>query len=131
MSNWKHAYGWIGHILTDSLENRSDPDDNVVAIPTEIYRRIARDRDSGHVDQRIHFEELGVTSEEAPGLMASGYGFAIGFTHYGTVFVEAEIMAEGQPVRINHKDEYMKAMKEIYGLDLPPCRIMIGCSSEH
>lgn len=39
--------------------------------------------------------------------------------------------AEGGELEGNRDADYLAAMKEIYGVDLPKCQLMIGCSSEH
>lgn len=50
---------------------------------------------------------------------------------YGTVFAEAKARSAPGPQVVDINAEYLKAMKEIYGLELPPCRLMVGCASEH
>jgi len=133
MSNWKHAYGWSGHILVPDFETNGNPDENVVAIPSKIYARIAVDADLVKLDERIEARVLGIRDHATmlPNALAVGTCFSEGFTHYGTVFAEAEARAVPGPPVIDYDSEYLSAMKEIYGLDLPPCRLMIGCSSEH
>lgn len=130
MSNWKTAYGWSGHILVSSDENESNHHDNVVAVPDEIFRRIVADHDNDGLDDRILARQLGVTSGETL-FLATGTSFSEGFPHYGAVFEEAEVRAEPGESRVDLDEQYLAAMKDVYGLDLPPCRLMIGCSSEH
>ena len=130
MSNWKTAYGWSGHILVSSDECESSHDDNVVAVPDEVFRRIVADHESDRLDEWVTVKKLGVTSEETL-FLATGTCFSEGFTHYGAVFEEAEVRAEPGESRVDIDEQYLAAMKEVYGLDLPPCRLMIGCSSEH
>lgn len=133
MSNDKHAYGWMGHIITSSSETKSAPKHNVVAIPRLTFERLVSDFESGKMDPRIECEQLGVTANGEVYYLACGYAFSIGYTHYGTIFEEAE-MLEGGNNAVSREDqgrEYCTAFKEIYGVDLPPCKLMIGCSSEH
>jgi hypothetical protein len=129
MSNWKKAYGWSGHIVVSSDDMESAPDDNLIAIPPDKFKAIVEAHDNCKMDERIETRELGVTSTRAT-FMAIGSCFSEGFTNYGTVFDEAEARATPGPPAIDHDAEYLKAMKEIYGLELPPCRLMIGCASE-
>ena len=131
MSNWKTALGWYGHILASDKCDESNSHDNVVAIDDTTFQRIVRDHEDDFVDSRIGTEVLGIKSNEHIHFLATGVGFSKGFAHYGTVFEEAELMALPGKQSIDHGAEYMSAMKEIYGLDLPPCRLMIGCNSEH
>lgn len=127
MSNWKKAYGWSGHILVSSDECESNHDDNVVAVPDEVFKRIVVDHDNDGLDDRVSVRQLGVTDGETM-FLATGTWFSEGFTHYGTVFEEAEVRAEPGESRVDIDEQYLAAMKEVYGLDLPPCRLMIGCS---
>lgn len=130
MSNWKHAYGWCGHILT--TEDGS-PEDNVIKIPTLAFKSLVEDLGNCKLDPRIEGELLGVIADEEACLLATGYAFSTGFTYYGTVFEEAEMLAGGNEAvsREDQAREYLTAMKELYGLNLPSCKLMIGCSSEH
>lgn len=130
MSNSKHAYGWSGHILVPSDEMESNHHENVVAVPAGVFQLIASDYNECKLDERIEAEQLGVTSGEVL-FLATGFSFSEGFTHYGAVFDEAELRALPGESRVDFDAEYLAAMKEVYGLDLPPCRLMIGCSSEH
>lgn len=130
MSNWKTAYGWSGHILVSSDELESNHDDNVVAVPNEVFQRIVVDHDNDGLDDRISARQLGVTSGETL-FLAIGTCFSEGFTHYGAVFDEAEVRALPGAARVDLDEQYLAAMKEVYGLDLPTCRLMIGCSSEN
>ena len=130
MSNWKRAYGWSGHIIASDFDTRPNPDHNLIVVPRSIFRRLEEDYDSARLDPRIHVERLGVLDPDPTELLACGTSFSQGFTHYGTVFLEAEIRAEGGKPNIDRDAEYLAAMKEIYGIDLPPCRLMVGCSSE-
>jgi hypothetical protein len=131
MSNWKNAYGWSGHILVSNKHNDSSRLDNVVAIEHDTFKRIVRDHEDDFLDSRIETKVLGVTGIEDVLFLATGVGFSEGFTYYGTVFNEAELRALPGKQAIDHDAEYLQAMKDVYGLDLPPCRLMIGCSSEH
>lgn len=130
MSNWKHAYGWSGHILVSLDQSDGDARENVVAIPQGVFDRLKHAHNNLTLDERVHIEPLGVTGSAAL-YLACGTSFSEGFSHYGTVFVEAEARSEPGPNAIDHDAEYLRAMKEVYGLDLPPCRLMVGCSSEH
>lgn len=130
MSNWKNAYGWSGHILVSENECESDPENNVVAVPDEIFNRILEDYNLDNLQIDISAARLGVNSEDVI-FLATGTGFSMGFDHYGTVFYEAELRALPGAQAVDDDREYLKAMKDVYGLDLPPCRLMIGCSSEH
>src|SRR4051794_3274054 len=131
MGDWKTAYGWIGHILVsadDELNSKDRSDHNLVPVPAATFKREVDDYESCTLDSRIAIERLGIIESESY-FLACGCCFSEGFTHYGTVFREAEVRVEGKPAS-NPETEYVAAMKEVYGLDLPRCRIMIGCSSE-
>ena len=130
MSNCKFAYGWSGHIIASRGEVDSNPDHNLVAINPSIFEALVNAYENDTVDERIEVEQLGVTDGDVC-LLATGSCFSEGFTHYGTVFVEAENRIDPGPAYIDHDAEYLKAMKDIYKLELPPCRLMIGCASEH
>lgn len=130
MSNWKNAYGWSGHILVSEAECESNPEHNVVAVQDDVFRRIVEDLKSDNLDDRIAASQLGVSDGDCH-FIATGTGLSVGFTHYGTVFDEAELRASPGSQAVDDDREYLKAMKDVYGLDLPPCRLMIGCSSEH
>lgn len=130
MSNWKHAYGWSGHIVVSSDDMSSKPQSNVVAIPPAKFKALVEAHKNCKMDERIESRVLGI--ESAPTyFLAVGSCFSEGFTHYGTIFTEADSRAEPGPPSIDHDAEYLQAMKELYGLELPPCRLMIGCASEH
>lgn len=131
MSNWKKAYGWIGHIITNKAEGQSEAEDNVIAVTPEQFSRLVSDYQNLTLDKRIKVEQLGVTSIREVYFLACGTAFSEGFTHYGTVFGEAELRADRPELVVDLDQEYRQAMKEIYGIELPPSRIMIGCSSEH
>lgn len=129
MSNWKHAYGWVGHILV--LEGEADHRDiaqhNVIEVPQATFDRIKADHDEMRLDQRIQVEQLGVIESDFV-LLATGCKFSEGFKFFGTVFDAAE--NQHTPDSIDYEENYIAAMKEVYGLDIPPCRPMVGCSSE-
>jgi len=127
MSNWKRAYGWSGHILTAIPEDVS-PENNVVLVQAEAFEALVNDFENGSLDTRIGCEQLGIASEPVC-FLAAGTGFSDGFSFYGTIFTEAEARVEGK-VSVDLDAEYLVAMKEIYGIELPPCRLMIGCSCE-
>lgn len=131
MSNWKRAFGWVGHIITSDEESQSDTQINVVAVSPEQFARLVKDFQDLKLDERIRVEQLGITSIGEVLFLACGTGFSEGFDYFGTVFMEAELRAEGGKNAVDLDEEYRKAMKEIYGIELPPCRIMVGCSSEH
>lgn len=132
MSNWKHAYGWVGHIITSAAENESDARDNVVAIPRLTWERLVGDYERDELDERIEARQLGVESAGVY-FLAVGYAFSEGFRHYGTVFAEAEALEGGgnDPTKDEASRDYMAAMLEIYGVALPPAKLMVGCLSEH
>jgi hypothetical protein len=130
MSNWKHAYGWSGHILVSKDQQDSDPNDNLVAVDDSAFNRLMSDHDNCKLDSRIQVERIGIIDSDY-NFLACGSGFSEGFAHYGTVFQEADARSSPGPFEIDRDSEYMNAMKQIYGLDLPPCRLMIGCASEH
>jgi hypothetical protein len=79
----------------------------------------------------MHAEQLGVTGEEIVFSLAAGTGFATGWRWYGAPFEEAELRAEGDPLKVDTDAVYLAVMRDHYGLTLPPCRLMIGCSSEN
>lgn len=117
--------------MTPESNADSDPQHNVVAIPDEVFKRIAKAMDDLELDARIQAEQLGITSIKGVYFLATGIGFSEGWKYYGTPFEEAELRAEGHMLERDVDKEYLQAMKEIYSLDLPPCRMMIGCASEH
>lgn len=133
MSNNKYAIGWMGHIIASASDTDSDPKHNVVAIPRLTWERLVQDYESGKLDPRIEVNQLGILASGEVYYLACGYAFSVGFDHYGTVFEEAEMLEGGNNSvpRVEQSREYMTAMKEIYGIDLPPCRLMVGCASEH
>ena len=127
MSNHKHAYGWIGHILCRKSEggNRRE---NVIPVPDEVFDRIAKDMEDCQLDRRIKVEQLGWISIETVYYLATGTAFTEGWEHYGAPFKAAE---EPREKHVERDAKYLVAMREIYGLTLPPSRLMVGCSSEH
>lgn len=131
MSNHKKGYGWSGHILLPQSEEQSSVEHNVIAIPDEIFSRIKDDYEKCKLDTRISVKQLGFTADFEITFMAIGTGFSEGFEFYGTPFIEAELRAERHPLERDLDADYLTAMKDIYGLELPRCRLMIGCSSEH
>lgn len=124
MSNDKYAYGWSGHILVSSDEMDSDLRANVVAIPPDVFKALLKAYGDCKLDERIEVQRLGITSEHTI-FLAAGSSFSEGYANYGTVFQRAELQWSGRDAG------YLQAMQEIYGLELPPCRLMVGCSSEH
>ncbi len=133
MSNNKYAFGWMGHIITNASEIESDSKDNVVAIPRLSFERLVHDYENSKLDPRIEVNQLGLLANGEVFFLACGYAFSEGFNHFGTVFEEAEILEGGNQAvsREDQSREYMTAMVEIYGVKLPPCKLMIGCASEH
>ena len=132
MSNWKHAYGWSGHILVrQSDEEEGDPALNVVPVPDDIFDRIVADMESCRFPAGVHAEQLGVTGEDTVFSLAAGTGFTRGWKWYGAPFEEAELRLEGDPLKVDTDAVYLAVMRDHYGLRLPPCRLMIGCSSEN
>jgi hypothetical protein len=131
VSNHKYAYGWSGHILCRKSEHDGNKRDNVIAIDDEVFDRIATNMGDCELDPRIEVHQLGWLSIETVYYLAAGVCFTESFAHYGCPFAEAEAREGPVPVQFDHDGEYIKAMKEIYGITLPPCRLMIGCSSEH
>jgi hypothetical protein len=130
MSNDKNAYGWSGHILVSNFDMSSKPAHNVVAVPNAVFRQLADAMGDLQLDERIECKQLGVEDDDAI-FLAAGSCFSRGYTFYGTIFEEAETRALPGPPLVDHDAEYLAAMKELYGLTLPPCRLMIGCSAEH
>ena len=132
MSNHKYAYGWSGHILT--RESQADDDalaQNVVSIPDDLFDRIADDHGNIALPAGVRMEQLGWLSSETVNFLASGSGFTEGWRFYGAPFEEAELRLEGAPLAVDADAEYLAVMNSHYGLELPPCRLMIGCASEH
>lgn len=135
MSNDKHAYGWCGHILVSDVDHDDDKAAGpIVVIPDMAFRSLVAAYENNRLDGRICVERLGVVDSEFY-YLAVGHPttFTTGYTYFGAVFEEAENRVEGGEA-VDPKDrdaEYLKAMKEIYNLDLPPCKLMIGCSVEH
>jgi hypothetical protein len=130
MSNWKHAYGWVGHIISPESEVPSDPNDNVVAVPDAVFHKIMADMNSCKLDARIMANALGNESDADDALLATGVFFSVGFEHFGTVFSAAYFSGISEQ-SYNEILHYKQAMKDIYGIELPPARHMVGCSSEH
>ena len=131
MSNWKHAYGWSGHILIrQSDDDEGDPSLNVIPVPDAIFDRICEDMGACRLPAGVTVEQLGVTGGDTVFSLAAGTGFTTGWKWYGAPFEEAELRLEGDPLKVDVDAVYREAMKEHYGLTLPPCRLMIGCSSE-
>ena len=132
MSNLIHAIGWSGHILVrQSAQEEGDPSLNVIPVPDAIFDRICKDWHSCELPAGIQVDFLGVMGGEIIYSLAAGTGFTEGFTWYGAPFEEAELRLEGDPLKVNVDAVYLAVMKEHYGLTLPPCRLMIGCSSEN
>jgi hypothetical protein len=129
MSKYIYAFGWYGHILVPADEADSEPEHNTIAVDRAIFERMRAEREDSALDDRIEMEQLGFGSnEDCP--IAVGYGMSIGVRYYGTIFAEADAQDEPGPPAIDHEREYLDAMKEIYGLELPPCKPMIGCYME-
>jgi hypothetical protein len=132
MSNWKHAYGWSGHILVrQSDEEEGDPALNVIPVPDDIFDRIVADMESCNLPAGVHVEQLGVLSEDTVFSLAAGTGFTEGWKWYGAPFEEAELRLERDPLKVDIDAVYLAVIRDHYGLTLPPCRLMIGCSSEN
>ena len=132
MSNLIHAIGWSGHILVrQSDQEEGDPSLNVIPVPDAIFDRICKDWHSCELPAGVQVDFLGVTGRETVFSLAAGTGFTEGFTWYGAPFEEAELRLEGDPLKVDVDAVYLAVMKDHYGLDLPPCRLMIGCSSEN
>lgn len=128
MSNWKEAYGWYGHIIVPKSQCHSDTKDNLVAVDDEAFERLKRDFDDMKLDPRIQCHQIGYReSESMDCYLATGVAFSSGFTHYGTVFQQAEEQSKPN-LKAAH---YVSAMRDLYGIELPQCRFMIGCSTEH
>lgn len=136
MSNHKYAYGWSGHILTRKSECDDDRKQklnhlNVIAVPYDVFERIAQDMDNCNLPAGIEANQLGWLSLEEKYLLATGVGFTESFEYYGAPFEEAELRMENLPLERDLDAGYLEAMKKRYGIELPPCRLMVGCSSEH
>ena len=130
MSNWKRAFAWSGHIIVPDDEGIEPcSEDNIVVIPRRIYDNIGSAMENGDLDERIEARPIGVGGESL--FIAIGTCFSEGFRHYGSVFKEAEARSHGGAVAIDHDSEYMQAMEELYCLEMPVCRLMFGCYSEH
>ena len=130
MSNWKKAYGWIGHILLSDSDDDSKPEHNVVSVPARSFDALFEHYEEAKLDDRVDVRRIGVIDSDSRSL-ACGVYFSEGFEFYGTVFAEAEVRAAPGPEVYRDEEDYIAAMKESYGIDLPPCRIMVGCSVEH
>ena len=137
MSNHKYAFGWSGHILARKSEQ--DEEDrkgkmkrtNCVAIPDAIFDRIAADMGNCELPAGIEVHQLGWLAIETVYFLAAGAGFTESFEYYGAPFEEAELRLEKEPLARDFDADYLAAMKQHYGLELPPCRLMVGCASEH
>ena len=132
MRNLIHAIGWSGHILVrQSAQEEGDPSLNVIPVPDAIFDRICKDWHECELPAGVQLDFLGMTGGETIFSLAAGTGFIEGFTWYGAPFEEAELRMEGDPLKVDVDAVYLAAMRDHYGLDLPPCRLMIGCSSEN
>lgn len=137
MSNHKYAFGWSGHILARKSEH--DEKDrkgkmklaNCIAIPDEIFDRIATDMGACELPAGIEVHQLGWLATETVHFLAAGAGFTESFEYYGAPFEEAELRLEKAPLERDFDADYIAAMEKHYGLKLPPCRLMVGCASEH
>lgn len=130
MNNSKYAYGWVGHILVDKDEMESCEADNVVAVEHEKFAALLKAWiDDDNLDARVKIARLGITDSDTF-FLACGHpdSFSEGYEHYGTGFAAADLCSQ-----LPNPDDvdYRQAMREVYGLDLPPHRFMVGCSSEH
>jgi len=132
MSNYIHGYGWSGHILVrQSTQEDGDPAFNVIPVPDAIFDRIVEDWHEGNLPVGVQVDFLGMANGEIIYSLAAGTGFTEGWTWYGAPFEEAELRLEGDPLKVDTDAEYLAVMRDHYGLTLPPCRLMIGCSSEN
>jgi hypothetical protein len=129
MSNHIHAFGWSGHILVrQSNQEEGDPSLNVISVPDVIFDRICEDWHECKIPAGVQVDFLGVTGGETVFSLAAGTGFTEGWTWYGAPFEEAELRLEGDPLKVDTDAVYLSVMRDHYGLTLPPCRLMIGCS---
>lgn len=134
MSNHKYAYGWSGHILARKSEQDRKGKmkrTNCIAIHDEIFDRIATDMGNCELPAGIEVHQLGWLAIEPVYFLAAGAGFTESFAYYGAPFEEAELRLEKEPLARDVDADYLAAMKQHYGLELPPCRLMVGCASEH
>ena len=130
MSNHKRAFGWVGHIIT--RDDEASHEHNVVKVSDKVFERIMRAQGDSKLDLRIQAKQLGVTyDDDGVFYLATGVHFSTGFDYYGTIFKEAELRSRPGSMTTTAEAQYMQAMKEIYGLELPPPRFMVGCSSEN
>ena len=131
MSNHKYAYGWDGHILVSEEWDESIPERNQIAVPDEVIARIYEAHADDEMDERIHVERLGVHGSDVI-ILATGRAFTNAWPGYGTIFLEADTLAEGCNAvsRDDLNRPYMLAMQEVYGLSLPPPRMMVGVASQ-
>lgn len=122
------AYGWIGHVLVSESDWETNPERNEIAIPDKAFKLLLTAMEDCELDSRITAHRLGVKDSDVY-YLAAGVGFNDAV--FGGVFHEAEAR-DGVGVTDKQIDQnYLDAMKEIYGVDLPPCRIMIGCAREY
>lgn len=130
MSNDKHAYGWSGHILARESEyDEKALQENVVFLNDKLFDKIYYDFLNSNIPYGIQIELLGLICREKLNFMASGSGFTKAFRFYGSPFIQAECRSK-EPIIINNDIEYLSSMRSQYGIDIPPCRLMIGCSFE-
>ncbi len=130
MSNQQYAYGWDGHILYSELEGDTKPESNQIAIPDDIFQRLFLDYCNCHLSDEIEVKQIGNLNSDVI-ILATGRAFTNAWPSYGTIFCEADALADGNnPVsRDDLNKTYLDEMKRIYGLDLPPCRLMVGACS--
>jgi hypothetical protein len=132
MSDHKYAYGWSGHILArDEFAEDDALEQNVISVPDHIFDRIVADYENMTLPVGVAAEQLGILSIAPVNFLAAGCGFTEGWKYFGTPFEEAEVRISGAELAFDRDAEYLAAMKSRYGLDLPPCRIMVGCAAEH
>lgn len=133
MSSWKYAYHWHGHIFVPESGNESDPEHNAIAIPDDVFKRIADDVDNLNLPASVEAEWLGVDDArfkigEECSFLAIGHSFTEAWKMYGTVVNETHEEDARQ-----RSADYLSVMLSHYGVDLSnhPVRMMVGVNVEH
>lgn len=136
MSDHTHVFGWVGHILAKASEMEDEDRKelrrhNIVLVEDEVFERIEKDRENGSLPDGVQMEELGKTADYDTVILAAGVCFAESWPSYGTVFEEAELRQHPAPASHDADAEYLRAMRDTYGLELPKPRMMVGANREH
>lgn len=136
MSNYKHAYGWSGHVLAfedfDDL-NPKGCAEHITKVTPGQFAALKADMEHGTLPEHVGVKMLGRLSD-APNLMAVGHphSFSEAFWLWSAINQDAEDRIGGGN-RVDPKDNdaaFLDAIKAHYGITLGPCRQMLGMNTE-